>query len=212
MDVARPASSAQGCNKEHGRSTVFRMKRNCAAEVATGQDANTCWIMQLHLPNKTVKLLISFNTVQGDAMLERAGLILLFVTGLAIAQDNDTGQSSTTALSQAAKEQLEKRTYRLYPDFVTNLAKRHSETHYLSLRVVILALNEQAARTIQHNEPLLQDKLVLLFNSKTLHDIQSPGGRQRLQEQAQTLIQKTLKQETGEDLVEAVTLQRLVVE
>ncbi len=100
---------------------------------------------------------------------------------------------------------------RFYPDFITNTNDK-SNMHYVQLRIEVMVMGDAAAEQFTHNQPLLQDKLMLLLNSKSRDDLRSIKGKRVLKIEALTLIQDTLKQEVGKKLVEKIQLSNLVVE
>lgn len=100
---------------------------------------------------------------------------------------------------------------RMYPDFITNLASS-SKPIFLQVRIELMTHGEDKKKLIEYNEPLLRDKLILLFNTKSVLDVKGSKARHVLQDQALKLVQSHLKTETGETLVEKVYFTKVIIE
>ncbi len=104
-----------------------------------------------------------------------------------------------------------KRTYPMYPDFVTNLMSG-AEDNYISVRVNVLTPDEETPKIIEYYEPLLRDSIILILNSKTIFQLQNIQQRVQIVEEIERRIKSLLEKELGIDIVEKIGLSRLILE
>ncbi len=120
---------------------------------------------------------------------------------------------SPSASIWAAEEEVKPEIFyvRLYPDFITNLSSKYKAT-FLQVRIELMTHGEEKKKLIEHNEPLLRDKLILLFNAQSIFAVKGKQARQELQKKALALVQEHLKNETGQPLVEQIYFTKVIVE
>lgn len=128
---------------------------------------------------------------------------IVFLIALIIGAPSFSGESSDDA---------EVKYYRMYPDFVTNLASENDTKHYLQVRIETMTVGEKNLKLIELHEPLLRDKLILLFNNIPLSSFKSAKEKKKIQRQALELMQKTLTAETGSPVIEKILFTQVVIE
>lgn len=92
-------------------------------------------------------------------------LMLSFFSGLTMAEEK--------AKSAAPKPEY----FRFYPDFVTNLKALANKPSYIQIRVEVMIANVADKKIMEVHEPLLRDRLIMLFNSKTKTDLSQYSGK-----------------------------------
>lgn len=95
---------------------------------------------------------------------------------------------------------IKDRYYRLYPDFVTNL-KSDDKPHYVQVRVEILTAGPDSVKLVQYHEPLIRDRLLMMFHKKVVEDFKKLKRRKAMLKEAQVTMNKLLQKETGQDNV-----------
>lgn len=128
---------------------------------------------------------------------------IVFLIALIIGAPSFSGESSNDA---------EVKYYRMYPDFVTNLASENDAKHYLQVRIETMTVGEKNLKLIELHEPLLRDKLILLFNNIPLSSFKSAKEKKKIQRQALELMQKTLTAETGSPVIEKILFTQMIIE
>lgn len=77
-----------------------------------------------------------------------------------------------------------------------------------------IALRVQAENVskVEYHEPLIRDQLIQLFAQQTDEDMNEFDGKEAMRKAALQQVQQVLKQEEGEDLVEDLLFNNLVVQ
>jgi len=135
--------------------------------------------------------------------------VLFLLISLCLSLSAFSAEDKSTDAKEDAK--VEVKYYRLYPDFVTNL-KSKDQKHYVLVRIEVAAKGDKAIQQVKDNEALIRDKLILLFNNKTVAEVSRGKLRKNTKKQALELVQKTLKKETGEPLVTNLLFTKFQVE
>ena len=88
---------------------------------------------------------------------------------------------------QAAKGEF----FPLNPQFVVNLNDEEA-MRFLQVEVQVIASKPSAAEAVKLNDPLVRNRLMLLFSSQTYHALLTREGKEKLQTDATAEINKVL--------------------
>jgi flagellar FliL protein len=99
----------------------------------------------------------------------------------------------------------------LDPAFVVNFAEG-SKARFLQVTVEVMTRNPQVEEHIRTHMPVIRNNLVLLFSSQTYEGVSTLEGKEVLREEALTVIQKILEEETGDPGIEAVYFTSFVMQ
>lgn len=95
--------------------------------------------------------------------------------------------------------------YSFTEPFTINFLRQSNKTiRYLQVKVSIMSYDQEVINNAELNQPMLQDALLTLFSAQTLESVNTSEGRRTIQDQALTTIKTRLKEETGNDKLEAV--------
>lgn len=81
--------------------------------------------------------------------------------------------------------------FALNPQFVVNLNDEEA-MRFLQVEVQVIASKPSAAEAVKLNDPLVRNRLMLLFSSQTYHALLTREGKEKLQDAAATEINKVL--------------------
>ncbi|MES2885147.1 MAG: flagellar basal body-associated FliL family protein [Pseudomonadota bacterium] len=81
--------------------------------------------------------------------------------------------------------------FALNPQFVVNLNDEEA-MRFLQVEVQVIASKPSAAEAVKLNDPLVRNRLMLLFSSQTYHALLSREGKEKLQVDATAEINKVL--------------------
>lgn len=103
--------------------------------------------------------------------------------------------------------------YSFTEPFTINFLRQSNETaRYLQIKVAIMSHDQNVIDSAELNLPMLQDALRTLFTTQTLDTVSTVEGRRALQAQALDTIKSLLKEETGNDKLEAVYFTSLILQ
>ena len=96
--------------------------------------------------------------------------------------------------------------YFTFPEaFTINfLNQSKKKARYLQIKVSLMAHNPEIISSAELNLPMLEDSLRTLFSSQSFDDVTSTAGRKALQANTLKTIKTILKEETGQDNLDAV--------
>ncbi|PHS33511.1 MAG: flagellar basal body protein FliL [Methylophaga sp.] len=96
--------------------------------------------------------------------------------------------------------------YFSFPDaFTINfLSQSNKKARYLQIKVSLMAHNPEIISSAELNLPMLEDALRTLFSDQSFENVTSIKGRKALQTNALQTIKAILKEETGQDNLDAV--------
>ena len=96
--------------------------------------------------------------------------------------------------------------YFAFPEaFTINfLNQSKKKARYLQIKVSLMAHNPEIISSAELNLPMLEDSLRTLFSSQSFDDVTSTAGRKALQANTHKTIKTILKEETGQDNLDAV--------
>lgn len=99
----------------------------------------------------------------------------------------------------------------LDPAFVVNFAEGN-RARFLQVSVEVMTRNDQVEPAIRMHMPVIRNNLVLLFSSQTYEGVSTLEGKEVLREEALTVIQQILEEETGDPGIEAVYFTSFVMQ
>ncbi len=99
----------------------------------------------------------------------------------------------------------------LHPAFTVNLQGK-SKARFLQASVQVLTREPKVEQQIKQHAPMIRNKLVMLFSAKTSQELRTLEGKESLQNEARSAIEKVLKAERGEGGVEAVFFTSFVMQ
>jgi flagellar FliL protein len=96
--------------------------------------------------------------------------------------------------------------YFAFPEaFTINfLTQSKKKARYLQIKVSLMAHNPEIISSAELNLPMLEDSLRTLFSSQSFEEVTSTDGRKALQANTLKTIKAILKEETGQDNIDAV--------
>lgn len=89
------------------------------------------------------------------------------------------------------------------PAFVVNLADEGS-TRYLQTELQVMTRDPKIATDIGTHLPAIRNALLMLFSKQTQAELRTTEGREKLQNAALAEVNRVLKEETGNEGVEAL--------
>ncbi|MCP4040814.1 MAG: flagellar basal body protein FliL [Gammaproteobacteria bacterium] len=99
----------------------------------------------------------------------------------------------------------------LDPAFTVNL-QESGKSRFLQVSVQALTRESGVDEQIQKHGPVIRNNLVLLFSSKTAEELKTLQGKEKLQKEVLSTVQKVLMDATGEEGVEAVFFTSFVMQ
>jgi flagellar FliL protein len=91
----------------------------------------------------------------------------------------------------------------LDPALVVNLAGADS-SRYLQVSIEVMTRNEAALGDLKLHMPAIRNNLLMLFGQQTADGLAGRDGREALRQLALTEVQKVMREETGNDAIEAL--------
>ena len=152
-----------------------------------------------------ILLIVALLLIGGGAS---AGLYLIG----ALSPEKTSASGDEDALAEQEEEIRGEAIYvDLHPAFTVNLQSK-SQARFLQVSVQILTRDAKVEEAIKRHSPMIRNKLVLLFSGKTSQELRTSEGKENLQKQARSAIEKVLKSETGDGGVEAVFFTSFVMQ
>ncbi len=90
------------------------------------------------------------------------------------------------------------------PFTINFLNQSKKKARYLQIKVSLMAHNPEIISSAELNLPMLEDSLRTLFSSQSFEEVTTIEGRKALQNNALKTINSILKEETGQDNLDAV--------
>ena len=101
--------------------------------------------------------------------------------------------------------------YTLTPALVGNYGSAERLKYYKA-DVALRLSDAQAEERIRHHEPLIRDRLVMLFAQQTEQTLGSVEAKEQLRQQALEQVRQVLEQEEGRPLVDDLLFNNLIVQ
>lgn len=103
--------------------------------------------------------------------------------------------------------------YQIMEPFTINfLSQSNKQVRFLQIKVALMAHDQSIIDSAEVNLPMLQDGLRTLFSEQSIDTVNSVEGRQALQASSLTMVKALLKEEIGEDNIEAVYFTSFVLQ
>lgn len=99
----------------------------------------------------------------------------------------------------------------LQPAFIVNLADEEA-SRYLQVDIEVMARSSGALDEVERHLPRIRNSLLLLLGSRRVADLADRAGKEQLQADVATEIQRVLVQETGQKQIEAVYFTSFVMQ
>ncbi len=99
----------------------------------------------------------------------------------------------------------------LHPAFTINLQSK-SKARFLQASVQVLTRDAEVEAQIKQHSPMIRNKLMLLLSGKTSQELSTVEGKETLQQEARSAIDKVLKSENSKGGVEAVFFTSFVMQ
>jgi len=131
----------------------------------------------------------------------------LMLTGVLSGDDEEVVAEQSKADSKAGKSKKEKKSKAplnyvpLDPPFVVNFTA-DSDIRFLQITVEVGTRDSGAVEQIKEHRPAIRNSLVMLFSSQDPYALNTREGKEQLRAETLAEIQKVLKEETGNAVVE----------
>lgn len=99
----------------------------------------------------------------------------------------------------------------LDPPFVVNFTA-DTDIRFLQITVEVGTRNAEAVERIKEHRPAIRNALVMLLSSQDPYTLNTREGKEQLRAETLAEIQKVMKQETGEAVVESVFFTSFVMQ
>ncbi|MGI1677441.1 MAG: flagellar basal body-associated FliL family protein [Cellvibrionaceae bacterium] len=148
-------------------------------------------------------------------MLAVMGLVLIGISvgGTIFALKMFGGSEEVIAEEAAPVEDVKKPAiyYPMKPPIVVNFQARGRQ-RFLQAELTLMLRDESMIGPIETHMPMLRNSMVMLFGGQVYDELQTPEGKDLLQEQALSEVQELLEQETGSTVVEQVLFTSFVMQ
>ncbi|HED19784.1 MAG TPA: flagellar basal body protein FliL, partial [Gammaproteobacteria bacterium] len=99
----------------------------------------------------------------------------------------------------------------LDPPFVVNF-NSDTDIRFLQITLEVGTRDPEGVELIKEQRPAIRNSLVMLFSSQDPHTLNTREGKEQLRAETLSEIQKVLKQETGETIVESAFFTSFVMQ
>ena len=112
------------------------------------------------------------------------------------------------------KQAKKRGTIRIYPDIITVLRydPGSQRVDYVMLRVDLVTGDNDAAKIIDDNQPMIIDSLILLLNKHSKQSLTNDKNHTSISKRIRNTVNKTLHAEAQKDLVKDIIIQKLIIE
>ena len=163
------------------------------------------------------KLLIIISIVV--LLLGVSATATLMLTGVLSGDDEESvaEQSETGGKAEKGKKDKKKKVKAplnyvpLDPPFVVNFTA-DTDIRFLQITVEVGTREAEAVERIKEHRPAIRNSLVMLFSSQDPHSLNTRDGKEQLRAQTLSEIQKVMKEETGDAIVESVFFTSFVMQ
>lgn len=100
----------------------------------------------------------------------------------------------------------------LEEDFMIGIDDADGKKHHFSVKVSIMTRDEKLPEMIKKHKPLLVSNLVTLFNNQNYESLRTSQGKDQLRQQTRERVGKVVKEQHGEDTVEAVLFTKFIMD
>ncbi|MFQ5643763.1 MAG: flagellar basal body-associated FliL family protein [Thiogranum sp.] len=163
------------------------------------------------------KLLIIISLVV--LLLGVSATATLMLTGILSGDDEEVSAEQGKADSKAEKSRKDKKKKAkaplnyvpLDPPFVVNFTA-DTDIRFLQITVEVGTREADAVEQIKEHRPAIRNSLVMLFSSQDPYTLNTREGKEQLRSQTLSEIQKVMKEETGDSVVESVFFTSFVMQ
>ncbi len=100
---------------------------------------------------------------------------------------------------------------KLSPAFIVNV-KSADRGHYLQAETQVKLQGMEWVQKVQHHLPAIRHNLIMLFSEQDLQQLKTVKGKKKLQADALAIIQRVLKEQSGEQGVDALYFTSFVIQ
>ena len=101
--------------------------------------------------------------------------------------------------------------YGLKPSFITTF-EANNRQRYFQVDVTLVTRQEEMLEPIIIHQPLIRNKLVMLFASQDYLELQTDAGRRRLRKAATEAVRAIMKREVDDPAIESVIFSQFVMQ
>jgi len=143
----------------------------------------------------------------------------LMLTGILSGDDEEVAaeQSETGGKAEKSKKDQKKKVKAplnyvpLDPPFVVNFTA-DTDIRFLQITVEVGTRESEAVELIKEHRPAIRNSLVMLFSSQDPSTLNTREGKEQLRAETLSEIQKVLKEETGDAIVESAFFTSFVMQ
>ncbi len=130
----------------------------------------------------------------------------------AVAEQSETGGKAEKSKNEKKKKVRTPLNYvPLDPPFVVNFTA-DTDIRFLQITMEVGTRNAEAVEWIKEHRPAIRNALVMLLSSQDPYTLNTRAGKEQLRAETLSEIQKVLKEETGEGVVESVFFTSFVMQ
>ncbi len=125
---------------------------------------------------------------------------------------------SLIATAVLAEEEDEEKTkpveaqyFKLHNPFIVNIMAG-GRSHYLQVEAQIMSKDAAQIEAVEHHQPAIRHHLLLLFSEQSYQEVKTVKGKKKLMDNTLAAINRTLKEETGKEGIEAVYFTSFVIQ
>jgi len=142
----------------------------------------------------------------------------LMLTGILSGDDEEVAAEQSETGGKAEKSKKDKKKARaplnyvpLDPPFVVNFTA-DTDIRFLQITVEVGTRDAEAVERIKEHRPAIRNSMVMLFSSQEPHALNTRAGKEQLRAETLAEIQKVMKEETGDAVVESVFFTSFVMQ
>lgn len=125
--------------------------------------------------------------------------------------DSDSVEASADGSEGEEEEKKEAVYVSVDPPFTVNF-KGKSRARFLQVGVGVMTRDPEMEENLKLHMPVIRNNLLMLFGTKTSAELETLSGKQKLQKEALTVVQRILEEETGNKGAEAVYFTSFVMQ
>lgn len=127
------------------------------------------------------------------------------------AEGGDAADSEDSADEEGDKSHQAAIYLPIDPAFVVNFASQ-GKARFLQVTVEVMTREPEVPEKVKLHMPVIRNNLMLLFSNQTYDTVSTLEGKEALREEALTVVQEILENETGDPGVEAVYFTSFVMQ
>ena len=139
-------------------------------------------------------------------VLIAGGVAAFFLLG----GDSDSPEEGEEGVEEVVE--VKEAIYVAVPNAITANLPAANRARTVQIKMSFLVRTEEAKASVKAHMPQLKNDVLMLVSQKNADELKLPEGRQKLQEEALTTVQTTLKKLVGEECVEKVLFVSFVMQ